>query len=88
MPSNKVLFSPRFGFNWDVKGDDSMQLRGGTGLFTGRFPFVWLGNQIGNPNSFFYQVVDPEFKFPQVWRTSLGFDKRLENGVILTADLS
>ncbi|MFT4683592.1 MAG: hypothetical protein ACI8RP_000163 [Urechidicola sp.] len=88
MPSNKVLFSPRFGFNWDVKGDDSIQLRGGTGLFTGRFPFVWLGNQIGNPNSFFYQVVDPEFKFPQVWRTSLGFDTRLENGVILTADLS
>jgi hypothetical protein len=24
--------------------------------------------------SFFYQVVNPNFKFPQVWRTSLGYD--------------
>ena len=89
MPSDKIIVSPRVGFNWDIKGDNTTQLRGGTGVFTGRFPFVWLGNQIANPNSFFYQVVDPDFKFPTVWRTSLGFDKRLENsGVILTADLS
>ncbi|MDG2194432.1 MAG: carboxypeptidase regulatory-like domain-containing protein [Polaribacter sp.] len=88
MPNNDFLISPRVGFNWDVNGDKSVQLRGGTGLFTGRFPFVWLGNQIGNPNIWFYQVVDPDFKFPQVWRTSLGLDYKLDNGTILTSDLS
>ncbi len=88
MPNNQFLISPRLGFNWDVKGDKTMQVRGGTGLFTGRFPFVWLGNQIGSPNFYFYQVVDPDFKFPQVWRNSLGIDYKLENGTILTTDLS
>jgi hypothetical protein len=88
MPNNSFLISPRVGFNWDVKGDKTLQLRGGSGLFTGRFPFVWLGNQIGNPNFFFYQVVDPDFKFPQVWRTSLGADIKLKNGTVLTTDVS
>ncbi|MEZ4808823.1 MAG: carboxypeptidase regulatory-like domain-containing protein [Allomuricauda sp.] len=88
MPTNNWLISPRVGFNWDVYNDNSFQIRGGTGVFTGRFPFVWLGNQIANPNVFFYQVVDPDFKWPQVWRSSLGADYKLENGVILTADLS
>ncbi len=88
MPSSEILISPRLGYNWDVKGDKSLQLRGGTGLFTGRFPFVWLGNQIGNPNFFFYQVVDPDYKFPQVWRTNFGLDKRFNNGIVLTADVS
>ncbi|MBW8241185.1 carboxypeptidase regulatory-like domain-containing protein [Muricauda oceani] len=88
MPTDQWLISPRLGFNWDVNGDNTLQLRGGTGVFTGRFPFVWLGNQIANPNVFFYQVVDPDFKWPQVWRTSLGADYRFDNGLILTADLS
>ncbi len=88
MPNSDIIVSPRVGFNWDIKGDKTSQLRGGTGIFTGRFPFVWLGNQIGNPNFFFYQVVDPDFKFPTVWRSSLGFDKKLENGLVLTADVS
>lgn len=88
MPNNKFLVSPRVGFNWDVRGDKTFQLRGGSGLFTGRFPFVWLGNQIANPNVWFYQVVDPDFKFPQVWRNSLGLDYRLEDGTVVTTDLS
>ncbi|MEM5539744.1 carboxypeptidase regulatory-like domain-containing protein [Olleya sp. AS48] len=88
MPSNKVLISPRVGFNYDVKGDNSFQVRGGTGLFTGRLPFVWLGNQIANPEVFFYQMVDPDFKFPQVWRTNIGTDYRFENGIIATGDIS
>jgi len=88
MPSNDWLISPRLGFNWDVNGDDTFQLRGGSGLFTGRFPFVWLGNQIANPQAFFITAVDPEYQFPQVWRTNLGADKRFENGLILTADVS
>ncbi|MEQ3664927.1 MULTISPECIES: carboxypeptidase regulatory-like domain-containing protein [unclassified Olleya] len=88
MPSNKVLISPRVGFNYDVKGDNSFQVRGGTGLFTGRLPFVWLGNQIANPEVFFYQMVDPDFKFPQVWRTNIGTDYRFENGIVATGDIS
>ncbi|MFT7064842.1 MAG: hypothetical protein ACJAUO_000405 [Sediminicola sp.] len=88
MPSNDWLISPRVGFNWDVNGDRSMQLRGGSGVFTGRFPFVWLGNQIGSPDVFFLQAVDPDYKFPQVWRTNIGVDKRLEGGLILTGDVS
>ena len=88
LPTNDWLISPRVGFNWDVHNDATFQIRGGTGVFTGRFPFVWLGNQIANPNVFFYQVVDPDFKWPQVWRSSLGADYQLENGVILTADFS
>ncbi|SHG24237.1 TonB-dependent receptor [Flagellimonas flava] len=88
LPTNQWLISPRVGFNWDVNGDNSLQLRGGSGVFTGRFPFVWLGNQVQATDFFFYQVVDPDFKWPQVWRTNIGVDKRLENGLVLTADLS
>ncbi len=45
------LWSPRVGFNWDVTGTRSTQLRGGTGIFTGRLPFVWIGNVFSNPSS-------------------------------------
>jgi hypothetical protein len=51
LPGTKALFSPRVGFNWDTKGDRSTQLRGGTGIFTGRVPFVWVGNVISNPGA-------------------------------------
>jgi hypothetical protein len=36
------------GFNWDTLSNGSMQVRGGTGLFTGKPPYVWISNQIGN----------------------------------------
>ena len=88
MPTNKILFSPRFGFNWDISGNKTFQIRGGSGIFTGRFPFVWLGNQVGAPNFYFYEVVDPDFQWPQVWRTNIGVDYRFENGLIVTSDFS
>jgi hypothetical protein len=47
-PDAKVLFSPRLGFTFDAKGDKSLVVRGGTGIFTGRIPFIWLVNQVGD----------------------------------------
>jgi hypothetical protein len=49
LPGAKPLFSPRIGFNWNAVGDRRTQIRGGTGIFTGRVPFVWVGNVISNP---------------------------------------
>jgi outer membrane receptor protein involved in Fe transport len=48
LPKTRVSVSPRVSFNWDVKGDRSLQLRGGSGIFTGKFPFVWIVNQAGD----------------------------------------
>jgi len=48
LPGTNPLISPRLGFNYDIKGDRSLQLRGGTGLFAGRPAFVWISNQVGN----------------------------------------
>ena len=47
-PETTVLWSPRFGFNWDVKDDKQTQIRGGVGVFSGRVPYVWLSNQLSN----------------------------------------
>ncbi|WP_142529048.1 TonB-dependent receptor [Pedobacter westerhofensis] len=48
LPEPRFNFSPRFGFNWDVKGDRTLQVRGGSGIFTGRIPFVWIVSQSGD----------------------------------------
>jgi hypothetical protein len=48
MPDTKVLWSPRVGFNWDVASDQKTQVRGGTGLFSGKPAYVWISNQLGN----------------------------------------
>jgi hypothetical protein len=87
LPSNKPLISPRIGFNYDVYGDRTMQIRGGSGLFAGRLPFVWIGNHVANPNEWFYNVTHPDYKFPQVWKTNLGVDHKMNNGWITSLDL-
>jgi outer membrane receptor protein involved in Fe transport len=120
LPDANVLFSPRLGFNWDVTGDRSTQVRGGTGIFTGRPAYVWISNQIGNtgvltgflsvtntknypfdPNPDKYKptavtgtpastyelaLTDPDFKFPQQWRTNVAIDQKLPFGMVGTVE--
>ena len=130
-PKAIPIVSPRIGFTWDVLGDKSLKVRGGTGLFSGRIPLVFLTNMPSNssmnqyagiittkykdgvatadPNlaafrgglitdreqmrQMFYDLgypktisaedgkipsklaaVDPNFKMPQVWKTSIAID--------------
>ncbi|HEY5022175.1 MAG TPA: TonB-dependent receptor, partial [Gemmatimonadaceae bacterium] len=120
VPRNVKQWSPRFGFNWDVTGDQRNQLRGGSGVFVGRPAYVWLSNLFGNsgvngygnlvcnnignaprmPNAgtlpaqtctnplltpnITANTVDPNLKFPSVWRSSLGYDRVLPWNVIGT----
>jgi hypothetical protein len=120
MPETKLLWSPRMGFNWDVSGDQSTQVRGGTGLFSGRPAYVWISNQLGNTGvligeiladntsafpftpdpsrfrpgavtgapaaSYELNVTDPDFKFPQIWRSNVAVDRRLPLGVVSTTE--
>ena len=120
LPDANVLFSPRVGFNWDVMGDRTTQLRGGTGIFTGRPAYVWISNQIGNtgvltgflsatntrnypfnPNPDRYKptsvtgapastyelaLTDPDFKFPQQWRSNIAIDQKLPFGMVGTLE--
>jgi hypothetical protein len=48
VPNNKLIFSPRLGFNWNPSGSGKDQVRGGVGVFAGRTPFVWISNVYGN----------------------------------------
>ncbi|WP_026952982.1 TonB-dependent receptor [Algoriphagus mannitolivorans] len=48
LPDPNILWSPRVGFNWDVFNNQKTQVRGGTGIFTGRPAYVWISNQVGN----------------------------------------
>jgi len=131
-PNAIPLLSPRLGFTWDVFGDKSMKIRGGSGIFTGRIPLVFLTNMPSNSSMNQYNgiisttykdgavleanpnlaafagdlivnreemrqkwydlgypqnissedgeipsklaAVDPNFKMPQVWKTSLALD--------------
>lgn len=44
----RILYSPRFGFNLDADGKKNIIIRGGAGIFSGRVPLVWLSNIFGN----------------------------------------
>ncbi|MCC5930620.1 MAG: TonB-dependent receptor [Cyclobacteriaceae bacterium] len=48
LPEPQFMINPRFGFNWDIKGDRSFQLRGGSGLFTGRPIYINISNMINS----------------------------------------
>ncbi len=143
-PSNNISISPRIGFSWDVLGDKSLKIRGGSGLFSGRLPLVFFTNMPSNSGMKQYQAyinasaaakkgftmdefagglvtdangkptaaallnklaslgypttitpeegtapssisaVDPDFKMPQVWKTSLAVDYDVPVGFPLT----
>lgn len=124
LPSTRLMWSPRMGFNWDLYGDRSLQIRGGTGVFTGKVPFVWIVSQSGdngmiqitqsfnglsnnvnrpfNPDPAAYRpssvpqagtivpgtvtALDPDFRFPQSWKSSLAMDGKLGGGLIGTLE--
>ena len=50
MPKARLSVAPRVGFNWDMTGERKYILRGGSGIFTGRLPFVWIVSAVGNSN--------------------------------------
>jgi len=76
--STQSYFSPRVGFNWDVKGDRSTQVRGGIGVFTSRLPLVWPGgtyNNNGVTGGYTFQgswFTDPPFFNPDVNNQPVG----------------
>jgi hypothetical protein len=108
-PKASLQISPRIGFNYDVFDDQTLQVRGGTGLFQGPPPFVWISNQASNSGmalfgsitngtgymfspdidkyrptptpglskSYSLNVTDPNYKFPQVWKSTLAVDKKI-----------
>ena len=53
LPATTPYWSPRVGLNWDMNGDQKTQVRGGSGLFSGKPPYVWISNQIGNTGVLF-----------------------------------
>jgi len=122
LPSTRIMVSPRVGFNYDFSEDRSMILRGGTGIFTGRVPFVWIVGQAGDagmlqttqtysgtavpgpfnpdPRAYYpaeqpaagtivpgtFTMISDNFKMPQTWKSSLGFDAKLPWGLKATVE--
>jgi len=123
-PKSPWLISPRAGFRWNVLSDNSLILRGGLGVFTGKIPYVYLTNM--PTNSGMYQfggaitdpavlsgikltqtpgqyanllplaagtgvssgtvVIDPNFKFAQVFRANLALEKAFGDGYTFTLE--
>lgn len=77
-----VAFSPRFSFNYDISGNNTLQLRGGIGLFTSRIPLVWPGGAFNNYGLNVGEVERNDVPFePDVQQQPVGFD---ENGNPIT----
>lgn len=124
-PKAAFLVSPRVGFNWDVNGDQTTQIRGNVGIYTAQAPFIHIGNAYANTGlggvtvtckgtetpafvtdinampkscaglpaptpgaagSAGINVTDPNFKYPQNFTTSVGFDRKLPWGVVATVE--
>ena len=55
-PGNSLTVSPRIGFSWDILGNNTLKLRGGSGLFSGRLPLVFFTNMPTNGGMIQYQA--------------------------------
>ena len=55
-PGNSITFSPRVGFTYDVFGNKTLKVRGGTGFFSGRLPLVFFTNMPTNGGLVQYQA--------------------------------
>ena len=55
-PDTSITFSPRVGFTYDVFGDKSLKIRGGSGFFSGRLPLVFFTNMPTNGGLVQYQA--------------------------------
>lgn len=71
MPSARVNFSPRVGFNWDILHNRDLILRGGTGIYTGRIPFVWIVSSVLNSNCMQAQYISNDGTKPD--GSAMGF---------------
>ena len=60
MPKARLNVSPRIGFNWDVLKNRNLIVRGGSGIYTGRIPFVWIVSAAGNSNCLQAQYIDTD----------------------------
>ena len=78
-PTSKLTVSPRIGFNWDVLGDKSLKVRGGTGLFSGRLPLVFFTNMPTNGGMVQYQA-----QINAANAKKKGFDMDVFNGGLVT----
>jgi hypothetical protein len=64
------------------------QLRGRYWYLAGKLSFVWLHRASGSDDDFFFKLRIKDFKWSQVWRTSLGLDHKFDNDYIVTLDMS
>lgn len=80
MPKARLNFSPRVGFNYDILGDRSLILRGGSGLYTGRLPFVWIVSAVGNSNCMQNQFISNS-------STDIDFNTSVEDIINANPDL-
>ena len=93
-PKVRPLWSPRVGVNWDVKGEGITQVRGGTGIFTGRIPFVWLSNQVNGSGvvrggiGFEGDEVAAEFGPDYVFNPDVTFGNPVNPGQTLSNELN
>jgi len=91
MPKARVNFSPRLGFNWDLTGERKYIIRGGSGLYTGRLPFVWIVSTVGNSNCLQNQYinsnVETQIHFPEPGQTNPEGIISANSDLLLTGDL-